>query len=461
MKRVNRIIALMMVMMMFIGSVSYGYDDKEMQYDLSNIQAIMKTILDDYVGDEINKEELVDAAIKGMFDKLDDYSSYYNKEEFKSFQQSLSGDFVGIGAKISTKNKEVFITEPLPDSPALKADLRAKDQILKVDGLDVKDMSFEEVLSHIKGERDTKVILTVKRMGEILDIEIIRDKIEINPITVEDINIDSISDEEKKKIEYLKISDFNSNVYKFFKKTIDEAKENGVKGLIIDLRNNPGGYLDQVVKMCRLVVPKGDIVHTVDKKGNKETISSSFEGKDFEIVVLVNGDSASASEIFASAIQESKAGVLIGETTFGKGVVQKILRDGRGNYFKLTMEEYLTRNENHINKIGVKPNIEVRLPHYIENIDKKFKAGDNAKLIENIEEILVFLGYEIDQVDEKYNEFTSKAISEFQEKNGLCAYGVADFSTQKRLNLELYKKNKKEDVQLNKAYEIMQNMLKK
>ncbi|HAN10824.1 MAG TPA: hypothetical protein DCP90_09485 [Clostridiales bacterium] len=438
--------------------VKYTTDEEELKA-VYEIKDMMDTILENYVGGQVSREELVEGALKGMYSKLDAYSTYYTKDEYDDFIESVSGEFVGIGVKVKKKDAYILVDEVLEKTPAEKSEMLPGDVITMVDGEDVKDMTLDEALSKIKGVQDTKVTLTIKRGADILEKQVIRDKIQINAIKVKRINelFPNATDKEIKKMRYISISEFNSSVYSEFRKAIEEMKDKRVKGLIIDLRNNPGGYLDQVIKICKLVVPEGPIVHTIDKEGSKETSSSELKEAPFSIVVIVNENTASASEILTGAIKDSKVGIIVGEKTFGKGVVQKVFRDIYGNYFKLTVQEYLTRNGTSINKVGITPDIIVETPDFVTYMKGKYKLGDQSEEVEKIEKALIYLGYEIKNIDKNYEQDTNDAIAKFQEDNKLFVYGVADYTTQASLNEVLYKKLKLEDKQLDAAFKILKN----
>jgi len=433
-------------------------DDEEQVKAVYQIKDMMDTILENYVGGQVTRDELVQGALEGMFSKLDNYSEYYTLDEYKDFVESVSGEFVGIGIKVEKKDDGyISVVNVLSKTPAEEGGMLPGDVIVKVDGVDIGKMTLDEALVKIKGIEGTKVKLTIKRGVDTLDKVITRDKIQINAVQVKRINelfLDA-SDREIKRMRYISISEFNSSVYSEFRKEIEEMKDKHVKGIIIDLRNNPGGYLDQVISICKLIIPEGPIVHTIDKNGNKITYTSELKTPPFSIVVLVNENTASASEILTGAVKDSEVGIIVGEKTFGKGVVQKIFRDVYGNYFKLTVEEYLTRNGTSINKIGIQPDIVVETPDFLSGISSKYKLDDRSDEVKQIKKILSFLGYQIKNLDDYYEQDTYDAILKFQKDKGLFPYGVADYTTQNILNEALYNKLKAEDRQLDVGYEIL------
>lgn len=463
--KVIRVVAILMTMIIMFGNGVYADEMKSTvgQEELKSIYEIreaMNTILNNYVGGTVSREELTEAALKGMFKRLDPYSTHYNKMEYMQFIESISGEFIGIGIKIQKKENYVAVIDVLEKTPAEKAGIIPGDLITKIEKEDVTTMSMDTVLSKIKGTAGTKVNLTIKRGDELLNKSVGRDLIQINPIKVKKIKeiFKNATDKEDKYIRYMQIFEFNSQVANEFKRELEKMDDERIRGVIIDLRDNPGGYLDQVIKMCAQIIPKGPIVHTVDKQGKKVTFSSTqIKNAPFDIVVLVNNNSASASEIMASAIKDSKSGILVGERTYGKGVVQKMLQDGYGNYYKLTVEEYLTRNGTHINKVGIEPDIVIEIPEYLDKMKSKYKIGDSDPEIKQIEKILVYLGYGVTNIDETYDQNTHDAVMKYQADNNLFPYGIADYTTQKSLNRSIYEKEKVYDKQLEGAFEIIKN----
>lgn len=300
--------------------------------------------------------ELVDGAIKGMFSGLDDpYSQYYTKEEFQRLKEQTSGSFVGIGVYISPTSDDDHITiiAPIEDSPAEKAGINAGDKILKVDGKTVSAKNSDEAISMIKGKEGTEVTLTLKREDKMLDIKVKREEIVSKTVKSEVLKGD---------IGYIKITSFSEHTYKEFKNALEQLKEKSIKGLILDVRDNPGGLLDICKDIADELIGEGTIVYTKDNKGNTEYLKSNANKVDLPIAILTNEGSASASEILTGAIVDNKAGISVGTTTFGKGLVQSVkeLKDGTG--YKLTVAQYFTPSGEYINEKGIKPNIEEKDP---------------------------------------------------------------------------------------------------
>ena len=313
--------------------------------------ALEELVKDDFY-QEASDDKLVDGAIKGMFSGLDDpYSQYYTKTEFEKLKEQTSGSFVGIGVYISPTSDDDHITiiAPIEGSPAEKSGIKAGDKILKVDGKVVSAKNSDEAITMIKGKKGTEVELTIKRGEQILDVKVKRD--EIVSKTVEGKVLDN-------NIGYIKITSFSEHTNKEFKNTLNTLKESNIKGLVIDLRDNPGGLLNVCKDIADSLIGEGTIVYTKDNKGNTEYLKSDKEKLGLPIAVLTNEGSASASEILTGAIIDNKVGISVGTTTFCKGLVQSVreLKDGTG--YKLTTAQYFTPSGEYINGKGINPTIE-------------------------------------------------------------------------------------------------------
>lgn len=333
------------------GKVVISKETYEEYKKYNKMIALEKLVKEDFY-QETSEEALVDGAIKGMFSGLDDpYSQYYTKEEFEKLKEQTSGSFVGIGIYISATSDDnnITIIAPIEGSPAEKSGIKSGDKILKVDGKVVSVENSDEAVSMIKGEKGTEVELTIKRGDQILDISVERD--EIVSKTVEEKVLDD-------NIGYIKITSFSEHTNKEFETALSTLKENDIKGLVIDVRDNPGGLLDVCKDIADSLIGEGTIVYTKDNKGNTEYLKSDKEKLGLPIVVLTNEGSASASEILTGAIIDNKAGISVGTTTFGKGLVQSVreLKDGTG--YKLTTAQYFTPSGEYINGKGIKPTIE-------------------------------------------------------------------------------------------------------
>lgn len=301
--------------------------------------------------DDVN---LIDGAIDGMVKSLNDpHSNYLSPKMYKTLMEQTEGSFAGIGVIMGMDNEQkIHIVGIMENSPGQKAGLQEGDEILAVDGVSVKEMAFDEVATHVRGQVGTNVVLTIMRNNVNQDITITRDNIKLK--TVGHKMLDN-------NIGYIQIVSFSEDTANEFNDAYNDLKNQGMKGLVLDLRNNPGGLLTTCVEIAQKLVPKGDIVSIVDKQGNKETYSSSLEAPEYPLVVLINKNSASASEILSGAIQDTKSGTIVGNTSYGKGSVQTILPMFEDDAVKLTIAKYYTPSGRSIDGIGITPDVEINL----------------------------------------------------------------------------------------------------
>lgn len=331
--------------------------------DVNDKLDLINALIDRYYlyEDEVDADALVEGIYSGYASALGDpYTEYYDKEEAQALLENTNGEFSGIGATLTQASGDtgVTIVNVYKDSPADKAGLKAGDILYQVDGHEVAGEDLETVVSWVKGETGTEVTLKVRRDGEELTVTAVRDTIEVQTVEYE---------MKEDNIGYLSVSEFDKVTYDQFSEALDSLEEQGMEGLVIDLRNNPGGNLDTVTDMLGLLLPKGTIVSIKDKDGNTEELTCDGEHEFTKpLAVLVNQYSASASEIFSGAVQDYGTGQIVGVTTYGKGVVQQLTDLGDGTYLKLTIAEYYTPSGRSINGIGVEPDVEVEYK-YDEN----------------------------------------------------------------------------------------------
>lgn len=351
--------------------VSLGNVDENVKKDLSSIEntdkykllfQVRDSLLSKYDG-EIDDNKLLEAAIKGMTLSLNDpYTVYMNKDEYKSFMEQSQGEFVGIGIQVGAKDDKVTIVTPLEGSPAEEVGIKAGDVILKVNDTEVQGPDIDRAIAMIKGEKGTEVKLTLDRDGsEPFNVNVRRDVVKM--VSVKGEMIDS-------SIGYIRMTSFDEDVSKDFEEKITELEANGMKGLIFDLRGNPGGYLNEAVKVASQFIPSGKIItYTIDKFGNKiESKSIGGKAEGMPLVLLVDKGSASASEVVTGALRDYDAATIVGVNTFGKGVVQQLLefKGGEGG-LKVTTSKYYTPNGENIHKVGIKPDVEVKIEEKLLN----------------------------------------------------------------------------------------------
>ena len=306
-----------------------------------------------YVNDT-DDVKLIDGAIDGMVKSLNDpHSNYLSPKMYKTLMEQTEGSFAGIGVVMGMDNEQkIHIVGIMENSPGQEAGLQEGDEILAVDGVPVTQMAFDEVAAHVRGQAGTDVVLTIMRDNANQDITITRDNIKLK--TVGHKMLDN-------NIGYIQIVSFSEDTANEFNEAYNDLKNQGMKALVLDLRNNPGGLLTTCVEIAKKLVPKGEIVSIVDKQGNKETYSSSLEAPEYPLVVLINKNSASASEILSGAIQDTKTGTIIGNTSYGKGSVQTILPMFEDDAVKLTIAKYYTPSGRSIDGTGITPDIEINL----------------------------------------------------------------------------------------------------
>ena len=339
---------------------------------VQKIEYLEKMIDQEYLG-EVDNAEMAEGIYAGLVYGLGDvYSRYYTADEYAQETASTDGAYAGIGVSIQkNKNGGVQIAECYEGGPGAEAGLQTGDVITAINDTDVTDMELSDVVSLIRENKDNTIVLTVFRENEEKSREI--------SVDVTDVELPSVFGEMlDKKTGYIQITQFTGVTPQQYKDMFAELKDKGMERLVIDLRDNPGGLLTSVCDIIREILPEGLIVYTEDKYGNRE--EETCDGKhqlDMPLAVLVNENSASASEIFAGAVQDHEVGTIVGTTTYGKGVVQELRQLSDGSAVKLTVSNYYTPNGNSINKVGIKPDVEVKLASELLNKDEITHEEDN------------------------------------------------------------------------------------
>ena len=339
---------------------------------VQKIEYLEKMIDQEYLG-EVDNDEMAEGVYAGLVYGLGDvYSRYYTADEYAQETASTDGAYAGIGVSIQkNKNGGVQIAECYEGGPGADAGLQTGDVITAINDTDVTDMELSDVVSLIRENKDKTIVLTVFRENEEKSREI--------SVDVTDVELPSVFGEMlDKKTGYIQITQFTGVTPQQYKDMFAELKDKGMERLVIDLRDNPGGLLTSVCDILREILPEGLIVYTEDKYGNRE--EETCDGKhqlDMPLAVLVNENSASASEIFAGAVQDHGVGTIVGTTTYGKGVVQELRQLSDGSAVKLTVSNYYTPNGNSINKVGIKPDVEVKLASVLLNKDEITHEEDN------------------------------------------------------------------------------------
>ncbi|MGX1983443.1 carboxyl-terminal processing protease [Thermolongibacillus altinsuensis] len=438
-----------------IQSPAIGTSSEE---ELEKVEQAYKLIKEKYV-EKVDDEQLIEGAIQGMLATLKDpYSVYMDQETASRFNESLDSSFEGIGAEVSMVDGKVTIVAPFKGSPAEKAGLRPNDQIIKVNGESLEGLDLYEAVLKIRGKKGTTVRLEVIRPGVsgVLKIDVVRDEIPIETV------YDSVKTYEGKKIGYLEITSFAEKTAQDFKEKLAKLEKQGIEGLVLDVRGNPGGYLQSVEEILKELVPKDKpYVQIEERDGNKQRYFSTLtKKKDYPIVVLVDNGSASASEILAAALKEAGGYPLVGEKTFGKGTVQQAVPMEDGSNIKLTLYKWLTPNGNWIHQKGIKPDVEVKQPDFFYahplQIEQALAYDMNNEQIKSAQQMLKGLGFDPGREDGYFSKETEQAVKAFQKANGLPVTGKINQNTASVLQTKVMEavRDEKYDEQLKEAIKL-------
>lgn len=326
-------------------------------------------LIQNYYNGEVSSNQLFDGAIKGMVESVKDpYTVYLNRDDFADFSQVTEGSFGGIGIVFGKRNEDYVVISALKDNPGALAGIKDGDIILSVDGVESKTLNMEQMAHRIRGEKGTEVELELKgKDGQVRKVRVIRKDIKTTSVGGTMLPGTSVG--------YIRISLFNVDTGVDFVKTYKELEKQGMKALLLDLRSNPGGTLDSGVQVAQLLVPKGTIVSVIDKAGNTFVETSALEQVKYPAAVLVNGGTASAAEIVAGAMKDTKSGKLFGEKTFGKGSVQTVYRLDSETAIKVTTANYHTPSGASIHNIGIEPDVKVELGEHATT-DTQLKAAE-------------------------------------------------------------------------------------
>lgn len=434
---------------------------KNTEEQMEKIQQAYEIIFSRYV-EETDSEKLIEGAIQGMVNTLEDpYSVYMDKDTAEQFTQSLESSFEGIGAEVGMQNGKVTIVSPFRGSPAEKAGLQPNDQILKVDEEDIEGLDLYQAVLKIRGEKGTVVTLEIQRPGvqEPFNVDVTRDTIPIETVYSETIEQDG------KKVGYIQITSFSQDTGKDFQEQLDALEKENIEGLVVDVRGNPGGLLDQVqIIAAELVTKEKPYVQIEQRNGEKQRFFSSMtEKKPYDIVTLIDKGSASASEILAGALKEAGNYDVIGDASFGKGTVQQALELGDGSNLKLTLYKWLTPDGNWIHNDGVEPTIPVKQPDYFYanpinmEEDEELAIDTNSEKVKNVQVMLKGLGFDPGREDGYFSKETEDAVKSFQAENNLSTSGKVDSQTAEQLQAQLLDavRAKENDVQLKEAIKTL------
>ncbi len=409
--------------------------------------------------DEVEASDLIEGAIEGMLERLDDpHSSYLDIDMMEQFNEQIEASFEGIGAEVSLENDIVTIVSPIKGSPAEQNGLRPKDQILQIDDQSIEGYDLNEAVDLIRGEKGTDVVLLIQRPGtsEPFEVTITRDTI---PLETVDATMEEI---DGKKTGIIKVTSFAETTARDFLSAVNEFEEDGMEGLVIDVRGNPGGLLDQVEGMLQEFIPSDvPYLQIEDKQGNKDPYYSQLdEKKPYPITVIIDEGSASASEILAVALLEVGYDV-IGLPSFGKGTVQQVKELNDGTTIKLTFFKWLSPEGNWINEVGVVPTIEVELPAYYYTTpiqaEHEISPGAEGEHVANVQDMLRGLSFTIEDKSEVFGKDTEQAVRDFQKENDLKETGTINEDTAGMIQSQIIDKIREEedDFQMEEAIEAL------
>ena len=356
--------------------VAKSKENEELVETLDNY----RRIIDKYYLGEIDEEKLKEGAIAGYIEGLgDEYTEYISKEDMEDYMADTTGNFVGVGIYMveDTEANKIMVLAPIKGSPAEKAGIQPGDYIISVDGVTYTGEQMTEASNNIKGEEGSKVKIQILRDDETLEFELTRENIKVNPVEGEVL---------ENNIGYIEFSSFDDGTAEEFKTKFQELEAQGIKSLIIDLRNNGGGIVDEALEIANYILGKDSVILYEVDKDNNETVEKTTDDPiiNMPIVVLTNENTASSSEILAGALKDHKKATIVGEKTYGKGVIQQLLTLPDGSGLKITSEKYLTPNRTEINKVGIEPDEKVELPESITNV-LNVEKNDDTQLQKAIE----------------------------------------------------------------------------
>lgn len=454
---IKRFLPLLFIMILILNSLSIQpVSAKTTDEYLQDLKELSELLLNSQLDGNVTEQELFENAMKAMAASYDKYTVFYNEEESVSFFNSVNNTYVGIGVSLEVKDGKAVVTEVFEGGAAYDAGIKADDVLTGVEGVQngvlEDNAALSPIIEKIVGEEGTYVTVQFSRNGVAFEKKLERRLIVIKTVKplADKVKEYGVSEAVANNVAAYQLTSFADQSDEDLSVEIKKSIASGDKYLLLDMRNNGGGYLDTVIKMCQELLPKGKIVTLKDKTGASYTSSSTLETAPFKIVLLVNEYSASATEIFAAALKDSGIGVIIGERTYGKGVAQSLYQIGTDYVTKVTTQEFYSPNGNKINGVGVVPNIVVDVPAYVTSTDRLF-SGDKNEQVKNVEDILSYLGYFKETADDTYTASTYWAVRAFQKATGLYSYGVCDFTTQKKLNEEYAKAMAQDDKQFERA----------
>lgn len=425
------------------------------RYEDITVRGLYQAVVNGLVEED---PEMYEKVLKLMLESIDEHSEYYSPEEAQQITETITGEITGIGITIDFNNgAKATVASVIPGTPAERAGIQVNDVLLRADGTELGELKSEMILSLIRGEAGTTVVIDVDRAGAILSFEMVREEIIGTSITHE------IFGERKDRVMYICIHGFVKNTAEKFKEALDLADKEKITNLILDLRYNGGGMLDQAVQMAENFVPEDKIITTQDHRNSIYNVEykgkvKSKENK-YDIAILMNEYSASASEVFAAALRENDLAKIIGTNSYGKGTIQSLSTMYDGGMIKFTSGFYLTPNGNNINGVGLKPDVIVENSFSSVDADKfgtfaydrVYQEGDTGEPVLIAKKILSFMNIYRGEINDVYDRDLYYAVSAFQTRAKLFPYGVLDLTTQMQLRNFLGETKVENDDQLEAA----------
>ncbi|OEF97827.1 S41 family peptidase [Desulfuribacillus alkaliarsenatis] len=426
--------------------------------EFNKIFETYKHIKERYIED-VPIDKMVDGAIKGMLDAIGDpYTSYMTPHAAEQFEHSIASSFQGIGAEVTIESGRVKVVSPIRGAPAEKAGVLPGDFVLTVDGESVEGLTLTEAVLKIRGPKGSTVVIEFQREGhkEPITKHIVRDTIPLETVYAE------MLDDNIGKIE---ITQFSMKTADRFAEELNNLKKQGMQGLIVDVRNNPGGILESVAKISNVLIPnQGVVLQIEDHTGEREIIRSTMAGEGIPLVVLIDRGSASASEILAAAAQESGGYKVIGVNSVGKGSVQTTQRFADGSEIKFTIAKWLTPNGNWIDQVGITPDYEVTLPKVFTTPriphDTALKYDDNNNHVRSLQIMLEHLGFDPGRDDGYFSHQTEQALKDFQASQELATTGEISNDDIAALSQAVMDSLDESDTQLQKALEVIKQQVR-
>ncbi|KRL38403.1 S41 family peptidase [Liquorilactobacillus uvarum] len=430
------------------GSVFFVMDKKltaaqQTSSSMAKIQAVYSTLYNNYYR-HVSRKKLENGALNGMVNALGDpFSEYMSKSETQSLNDTISSSFTGIGAEVRKNGDEIQIVSPIDGTPAAKAGLKANDVIQKINGKSMSGVSLSKAVSYIRGKKGTKVTLTIKRDSETFTKTLVRDTIPVKTVTGK-------LDSDHKNVGYIRVSTFSEKTSTEFKNEIKALRKKGAKSFVIDMRDNPGGLMDQALAMSSMFLKDGKTIMQVQTRDQSPEVfkagkkyDNGFKVKE-KTVVLINGGSASAAEIFSGALHQSANIKLIGTKSYGKGTVQNTVPFNDKTELKVTIAKWLTPNGSWIHHKGLQPTIKKDFPSYAYqtaiNTKKTYQKGDVSDQVKKIQTLLKALGYGPAKANGYFDTDTQEGIKKFQADNKLQETGTADKTTIEKIEAKAAEK---------------------